>query len=98
MYKRFRLPLDVLVLDMDWHRIQDAVSGYGWGGTLGWTGWSWNRELLPDAEKLLEDLHKENLLTALNIHPHDGIREHEDCFENFQHCYPGHDGHFSTVL
>ena len=95
MYKRFRLPLDVLVLDMDWHRIQDAVSGYGWGGTLGWTGWSWNRELLPDAEKLLEDLHKDNLLVALNIHPHDGIREHEDCREDFQRFYPGHDGRFS---
>ena len=41
-------PLDVMVLDMDWHS----------GSTRTWTGWSWNRDLLPDAERLLDWLHE----------------------------------------
>ncbi|RYG64733.1 alpha-xylosidase, partial [bacterium] len=69
-YKEHDFPLDNMVLDMDWHRD-------------GWTGWSWNRKLLPDAEKLLQDLHAENLAVTLNLHPADGVGPHEDAYEPF---------------
>jgi alpha-glucosidase (family GH31 glycosyl hydrolase) len=69
-YKQHDFPLDIMVLDMDWHRD-------------GWTGWSWNRKLLPDAEQLLKDLHREGLQVTLNLHPADGVGPHEDQYANF---------------
>ena len=69
-YEQHDFPLDNMVLDMDWHRD-------------GWTGWSWNRTLLPDAEKLLADLHAAGLQTTLNLHPADGVHSGEDAYSNF---------------
>jgi alpha-glucosidase (family GH31 glycosyl hydrolase) len=77
------IPLDIMVLDMDWHRL-DAVTGFGQQNlTLGWTGYSWNRDLLPDAEELIRDLKAAGLAVTMNDHPHDGIRRHEDGYEAF---------------
>lgn len=36
-FHTYRIPLDVLVVDMDWH--------YTEPGKGGWTGWTWNRGL-----------------------------------------------------
>ncbi len=69
-YEDHNYPLDIMVLDMDWHKD-------------GWTGWSWNRKLLPDAEKLLQDIHKEKLAVTLNVHPADGVAPHEDMYFEF---------------
>lgn len=69
-YENHDFPLDVMVLDMDWHR-------------QGWTGWSWNRELLPDPEKLLAWFHEQGLHVTLNVHPADGVGPHEDMYEAF---------------
>ncbi len=69
-YKQHDFPLDIIVLDMDWHK-------------AGWTGWSWNRDLLPDAEELLKWFHEQNLFVTLNVHPADGVGPHEDMYENF---------------
>ena len=59
------VPLDVMVIDMDWH-------------LPGWTGWTWNRELIPDPEGLLKFMHDHNLKTTLNLHPADGVKTHEE--------------------
>ena len=69
-YGEHGFPLDMMVLDMDWHND-------------GWTGWSWNRKLLPDAEKLLADLHADGLHTTLNLHPADGVNAAEDRYPQF---------------
>ncbi|HKQ97185.1 MAG TPA: TIM-barrel domain-containing protein, partial [Candidatus Polarisedimenticolia bacterium] len=69
-YRRERFPLDVVVLDTDWHR-------------EGWTGWSWDRRLLPDAEDLLAWMHARGLLVTLNLHPSDGVAPHEDAYPAF---------------
>ena len=82
-YERNGFPLDILVMDMDWHRKDDAVDGTGWAGTKGWTGWSWNRKLMPDAEELLKWLKERKLSVTLNVHPHDGVRRHEDMYKAF---------------
>ncbi len=44
-FRAYDIPLDVLVIDMDWH--------YTDGDRGGWTGWSWNRTLFPDPAKFL---------------------------------------------
>lgn len=69
-YRQHDFPLDVLVMDMDWHG-------------EGWTGWSWNKELIPDAKDLLSWLHKEGLHVPLNLHPADGVSPHEDQYAEF---------------
>ncbi|MFN7020263.1 MAG: TIM-barrel domain-containing protein, partial [Phycisphaerales bacterium] len=69
-YEAHGLPLDVVVLDMDWHR-------------EGWTGWSWNRVLLPDAEDLLKWMRARGLAVTLNLHPADGVGPHEDRYGEF---------------
>ena len=69
-YGQHDFPLDNMVLDMDWH--ED-----------GWTGWSWNRKLLPDAETLLPWLHSQGLHVTLNLHPADGVAPHEDQYAAF---------------
>ena len=69
-YAQHDFPLDNMVLDMDWHKD-------------GWTGWSWNRKLLPDAESLLPWLHSQGLHDTLNLHPADGVGPQEDAYAPF---------------
>lgn len=81
-YKDHDFPLDVLVFDMDWHR-KDAKIGTGHAGMLGWTGYSWNKKLIPQPEELLSELRADNIYVTVNDHPHDGIRPGEDCYQSF---------------
>lgn len=68
-FHRYDIPLDVLVIDMDWH--------YTTPGKGGWTGWTWNERLFPDHKALLKDLKKDNLKITLNLHPADGVAAYE---------------------
>lgn len=81
-YKEHDFPLDIMVFDMGWHT-QDAKVGTGHAGTRGWTGYSWNRKLIPDPAKLIDDFKKDNIYVVLNEHPHDGIRPHDDMYPAF---------------
>jgi alpha-glucosidase (family GH31 glycosyl hydrolase) len=69
-YREHDFPLDVIVLDMDWHKD-------------GWTGWSWNRKLLPEPAKLLKWFHDQSLYVTLNLHPADGVKPYEDHYKEF---------------
>ena len=73
--KTNKIPTDVMILDMDWHWNGNAYSGSE--GRGGWTGWSWNTNLIPNATQLLSEMHEQNFKTALNLHPADGINEVE---------------------
>jgi len=66
-FERYDVPVDVMVIDMDWHR-------------PGWTGYSWDRDLFPDPTATLAALHAHRLRVALNLHPADGVGRHEDQF------------------
>ncbi|MDU5379757.1 MAG: glycoside hydrolase family 31 protein [Actinomyces sp.] len=75
-----QMPFSVGILDMDWHKVDiDPAIGSGW------TGYSWNRDLIPDPSALLENLHRRGMLTSLNLHPADGVRRHEDAYEAMAH-------------
>jgi len=71
-FHKEEIPLSVFIIDMDWHvtKTGNACSG--------WTGFSWNRSLIPDPDGLLQWLHGQGLITALNLHPAEGIHPHED--------------------
>ena len=78
------VPLDVLVIDMDWH----PTLGIHWwdskldpsGHTLGWTGYSWNKLLFPDPPEFLADIHRQGLKATLNMHPGSGVQAWEDSY------------------
>lgn len=82
-YKDHDFPLDIMVFDMAWHTTKTAKVGTGHAGNHGWTGYSWNRELIPDPTGLIDEFKKDDIAVVLNEHPHDGIREHEDMYEGF---------------
>lgn len=71
-FRAYDIPLDVLVIDMDWH--------YTDGDRGGWTGWSWNRTLFPDPAKFLRWLDGEGIRSTFNLHPADGVRCGEDSY------------------
>lgn len=69
-----KIPADVMILDMDWHwNVGNGQSG----DKGGWTGWSWNTNLIPNPKGLLRDIHDNNFKIALNLHPADGINKNE---------------------
>ena len=69
-FKAYDIPLDVLVVDMDWHYTDE--------GRGGWTGWTWNRSLFPHPEKFMKHLKDEGLKVTLNLHPADGFHSYEE--------------------
>jgi hypothetical protein len=83
-FQQHEVPLDVLVVDMDWH----PTFGVKWwenkkdqsGHTLGWTGYSWNRAFFPDPEGFLKWVHEQGLKVPLNLHPASGVQPHEDAY------------------
>ena len=70
------IPLSVAVVDMDWHLV-DIDPSLG----SGWTGYTWNKDLFPDPQVFLADIHARGMLATLNVHPADGVRAHEDAYE-----------------
>jgi alpha-glucosidase len=75
-------PLDVLVIDMDWHPTFSELAGNrkldASGHQLGWTGYSWNRLLFPDPDQFLAHVHEQGLEATINIHPASGVQPWED--------------------
>lgn len=65
------VPLDVLVIDMDWH-------------LDGWTGYTWNKDYFPDSGAFLGWCKQNNLFVTLNLHPADGVGKHEAMFNQFK--------------
>ncbi|HVP09650.1 MAG TPA: TIM-barrel domain-containing protein [Phycisphaerae bacterium] len=61
------VPLDVLVIDMDWH-------------LDGWTGYTWNPKYFPDPDNFLKWVHQQGLRATLNLHPAEGVGKHEKAF------------------
>ena len=74
-FKAEGVPLAVSVIDMDWHKTA-IPARFG----SGWTGYSWNRDLIPDPAAFLHGLHERGLKVTLNVHPADGIRAFEDAY------------------
>lgn len=69
----YDIPLDVLVVDMDWH--------YTDPGRGGWTGWTWNRSIFPDPQKFMSQMKDKGLKITINLHPAEG-------FDHWEECYP----------
>ena len=85
------IPADVFIIDMDWHltwpEMNQRLGKDEFGQRRGWTGYSWNHELIPDPDGLLQELHTLGYKTSLNLHPASGIRPYEDVYDSFVKDY-----------
>jgi len=81
-FREHDLPLDVLVIDMDWHLTFPDKKGVNddSGHSLGWTGYTWNRSYFPEPEKFLGWAHQQGLKTTVNLHPASGVQPFEDAY------------------
>ena len=84
-FQRFDLPLDVLVIDMDWHPISAEAGG-------GWTGWDWNERLFPDYKAFLNYLDAQGVKATMNLHPAEGVRPYEKKYAEFMQRFGKNDG------
>ncbi|HTT67340.1 MAG TPA: TIM-barrel domain-containing protein [Gemmatimonadales bacterium] len=80
-FHRHDVPLDVLVVDMDWHntfelRWQGQPKDQA-GQRLGWTGYTWDHAYFPDPDAFLGWVRQRGLHTTMNLHPASGIQPHE---------------------
>ncbi len=62
------IPLDVLVVDMDWHQ-------------QGWTGFSWDQSYFPDPDEFLAFMRERKIHVSMNLHPAEGFAAHEAVYE-----------------
>lgn len=70
------VPINVAVVDMDWHLV---IAGKEIpAGENGWTGYTWNKDLFPDPDAFIKKLHDRGMKVSLNVHPADGVRHWED--------------------
>ncbi len=99
--KEFRdrgIPIDVMVIDMDWHDTyplsEKIYKKDEFGQKIGWTGYTWNRDLFPDPEGFLSEVHDMGLKTSLNLHPASGILPREFCYEDFVEDYLSRTGDY----
>lgn len=74
-FEKNNIPLSVFLFDKDWH-----IRNSGAYRDLE-TGYTFNRELIPDPQGLINALHMKGIRVGLSINPKDGIYPHE---ENYQ--------------
>ncbi len=87
-FEKHNVPLNVLVVDMDWHittkpewykngkKIRDQS-----GQRAGWTGFTWNKNYFPDPEDFLQWTEKKGLKVCMNLHPASGIQPFEEKYK-----------------
>ncbi|WP_299216604.1 glycoside hydrolase family 31 protein [uncultured Aquimarina sp.] len=92
-FRRYDIPIDVLIIDMDWHLTHGGLKNIKnpqkdpFGELLGWTGYTWNKALFPEPSKFIEWTNQEKLKTALNLHPASGVAPLESQYEDFAKNY-----------
>jgi alpha-glucosidase (family GH31 glycosyl hydrolase) len=85
-YNRYQIPLDVLVIDMDWHLTEQSspeiFSRYA-PKPNGWTGFTWEKKYFPDYKEFLSWTNEQKIQTCMNIHPAAGVQAHEAAYPAF---------------
>ena len=89
--KSMDVPIDVLIVDMDWHETWGLRKSKSpkdeYGQRIGWTGYTWQKELFPSPANFLKWTENEELKVALNLHPASGIQPYEAVYDDFTKEY-----------
>ena len=99
-FRSYGIPIDVMIIDMDWHETWNDKSRastrrhesnrYGideFDSRIGWTGYTWKKELFPNPANLMEAIHRRNIKTSLNLHFQNGIQPFEEPYDRFVEDY-----------
>jgi alpha-glucosidase (family GH31 glycosyl hydrolase) len=85
-YERNNIPLDVLVIDMDWHLTEKSspeIFNRYTPKPDGWTGFTWEKKYFPDYKEFLAWTDAQKLQTCMNLHPASGVQQHEAAYPAF---------------
>ena len=99
-FKSYNIPMDVMIIDMDWHETWNKIAAATpagehskftgrdeFGQRIGWTGFTWKKELFPCPENFLSELHRRGVKTSLNLHFNNGIQPYEEPYDRFVKDY-----------
>ena len=90
-FKSYNIPVDVMIIDMDWHETWSELKAKykkdEFGQRIGWTGFTWKKELFPNPESLFTQLHSMSIKTSLNLHFNNGIQPYEEPYSRFVNDY-----------
>ena len=95
-FMAYNIPMDAMIIDMDWHETWNERSRTSprrgkngrvgldeFGQRIGWTGYTWKKELFPDPANFLGELHRRGIKTSLNLHFNNGIQPYEEPYQRF---------------
>ena len=96
-FMAYNIPMDVMIIDMDWHETWNDIARYcprrvpdkpkyasdEFEQRIGWTGYTWKKELFPNPENFLGELHRRGIKTSLNLHFNNGIQPYEEPYQRF---------------
>ena len=75
-FEKNKIPLSVMVFDHDWHyRTVGAYKDLK-------AGFTFNKELFPEPDKIIEEFHKRGIRVGLCVNPTNGIYPHEEYYKN----------------
>lgn len=80
-FEKIEIPLSVLVLDDSWHvnKFQDGSKLY--------TGYTFNKSLIPNPGELIQYLHSKNIHIGLQFNPTQGIYPHEEHYQDIANYF-----------
>ncbi|MCQ2158879.1 MAG: DUF5110 domain-containing protein [Bacteroidales bacterium] len=85
------IPVDAVMMDRDWHETWKGLDArYGkdeFGQDHGNTGYTWNRDLIPDPDGFISDVHRLGVKLALNVRPASGVHVYEEPYTRFVSNY-----------
>ena len=74
-FERHDVPLSVFLLNSDWHiRNTENLKNLN-------SGFTFNKELIPEPNKLIDTLHNKGIRIGLSVNPSGGIFPHEERFK-----------------
>ncbi|KAF2756094.1 alpha-xylosidase [Pseudovirgaria hyperparasitica] len=76
-FRADEVPFAILVIDIYWHKVDLPPD---WPGS-GWTGFTWDRDLIPDPVGFLKQLKNRDLYLTVNDHPAEGVRWFEELYD-----------------
>ena len=85
-YQQHDLPLDVLVIDMDWHLTRKSspeIFKHYPITTSDWTGFTWEKKYFPDYREFLAWTDSLHIQTCMNLHPAAGVQAQEEVYPAF---------------
>lgn len=75
-FEKNKIPLSVMLFDHDWH-----PRNVGQYKDLK-TGFTFNKQLFPEPEKMIDEFHKRGIRVGLCVNPTNGIYPHEEYYKN----------------